>query len=169
MLAEVRSDMERLQLPTWIKPAPSHPGDADWGKFNADNWRSFGLINLPITLTRVWGDLPQDTREYQMLENYMHLVTAIKLSTMRKITPEHIAAYQMHMHLYLSSLLKLYPNTSIVPYQHLSLHFGSLLERFGPTHSWRCFPFERYNHQMQELPTNKRFGMSTYNLAWVRH
>ena len=151
--------MERIQLPTWVSRTPNHPGESDWGKFTADNWRSFCLINLPITLTRLWGGKPRESREYRMLDNYMHLITAIKLATSRNITAGHISAYQAHMHAYLKSLLILYPNTSITTYQHLALHFGTLLGRFGPTHAWRCFPFERYNHQMQELTTNKRFGM----------
>ena len=93
-----------------------------------------------------------------MLENYIHLVTAIKLATKRRITSEDIAGYEFHMHAYLKSLLVLYPSSSLTPYQHLALHFGPFLTRFGPTHAWRCYPFERYNHIMQRTPNNQRFG-----------
>jgi hypothetical protein len=154
--------MQRTRLPTWVSRAPSHPGEKNWGKFSADDWRSFCLINLPITLIRLWGNEPQSSRNRQLLDNYMHLVTAIKLATMRKITSNQIAAYQNHMHAYLKSLLDLYPSVSLTPYQHLALHFGPILERFGPTHAWRCYPFERYNHIMQQIPTNKRFGASFF-------
>jgi len=158
LLAEVRADMERTQLPTWVSRAPSHPGEKNWGKFTADDWRSFCLINLPITLIRLWGGHPSSSRTHQMLENYMHLVTAIKLATKRQITCEDIAGYEFHIHAYLESLLILYPRNSLSPYQHLALHFGPFLTRFGPTHAWRCYPFERYNHIMQQTPNNQRFG-----------
>lgn len=88
----------------------------------------------------------------------MHLITAIKIATMRTIHPDQILQYQEHIHAYLTSLLTLYPNTTITPYQHLSLHFGDLLKRFGPTYAWHCFPFERYNHRMQQISTNNKFG-----------
>ncbi|KAF9487261.1 hypothetical protein BDN71DRAFT_1458672 [Pleurotus eryngii] len=40
----------------------------------------------------------------------------------------------------------------------MALHFGPFLRRFGPTHSWRCFPFERYNGIIQKIPTNNRYS-----------
>jgi hypothetical protein len=151
--------MQRIVLPSWVPRAPSHPGEKKWGKLGADQWRSFCLVNLPITLIRLWGSLDVESREHKMLVNFLHLISAIKLATMRKMTKERIAQYERHMHQYLTSLLELYPETSITPYQHLSLHFGDLLERFGPTHAWRCFAFERYNYLMQNIPTNSKFGM----------
>jgi hypothetical protein len=158
-LREIRNDMAHMQHPSWLDPAPKHPGERKWGKFTADQWRTFCTINLPITLIRLWGGKDKKSREYQMLENFMHLVAAIKLATMRKMTPARIQQYKSHISQYLSSLLDLYPHTSITPYQHLSLHFGDHLERFGPNQAWRCFPFERYNFLMQQIPTNDKFGM----------
>jgi hypothetical protein len=158
VLQEVRNDANRMQLPSWLSPAPKHPGEKKWGKFTAAQWRAFCTINLPITLIRLWGGKDKDTREHRMLVNFMHLVTAIKLATMRTMTPTRIEQYQSHMHQYLQSLLDLYPHTSITPYQHLSLHFGAHLQRFGPNQAWRCFPFERYNFLMQQIPTNSKFG-----------
>lgn len=160
LLAEVRKDMTRLNIPSWVSRAPSHPGEAKYGKFSADQWRTFCTINLPVTLIRLWGKESEDTREAKMLKNFMHLVTAIRLASMRSMTAERIDEYQRHMHRYLVTLLDLFPGTSITPYQHMSLHFGDMLRRFGPTHGWRCFPFERYNYLLQQIPTNNKLGKS---------
>ena len=149
--------MQRLKLPSWVSRAPAHPGEKKWGKFSADQWHTFCTINLPITLTRLWGG-NKDSREHQMLENFMHLVIAVKLASMRSLTPSRIELFEQHMFQYLTTLLELYPGTTITPYQHLSLHFGDMLRRFGPTHGWRCFPFERYNYLLQQIPTNMKFG-----------
>lgn len=157
-LQQICDDMEQLQLPSWVSKAPSHPGESKWGKFSADQWRAFCTINLPITLIRLWGSRPKDSREHRMLVNFMHLVTAVKLATMRKTSPSRIAQYEDHMHQYLEGVLVLFPGTGITPYQHMALHFGEQLRRFGPTHSWRCFPFERYNYLLQKIPTNNKFG-----------
>jgi hypothetical protein len=160
VLAEIRHDMEHLRFPSWMAKAPSHPGEEKWGKFSADQWKTFCIHTLSITLVRLWGHKPEDSLERRQLDNFMHLVSAVKLATMRKVTEEVVARYEYHMHSYLRSLQLLYPDVKLTPYQHLSLHFGEFLRRFGPTHAWRCFPFERYNYVMQNLPTNRIFGES---------
>ena len=115
--------MERLSLPSWFPPAPSHPGEVKWGKFKAAEWKSFCTVNLPITLTRLWGSLPVTDRHYLMLQNFLQLVAAIKLANGRTITIDQIVQYEQHMRSYLTGLVDLYPWISITPYQHMALHF----------------------------------------------
>lgn len=160
MLKEVRKDMMLIKTPSWLSLAPSHPGEAKWGKFSADQWRTFCSVNLPITLIRMWGSMQEGSKEHRMLVNFMHLVTAVNFGTMRRVSSQIIECYEYHMHEYLTTLLDLYPGTEITPYQHLSLHHGPILRAFGPTHGWRCFPFERCNGRLQQIPTNKKFGKS---------
>jgi len=95
-----------------------------------------------------------------MLDNYMDLVTAVKVASMRTMTPARIASYNLHMDRYLKNVLELYPQINLTPNHHLSAHFGELLQRFGPTHAWRCWIFERINYMLQQIPTNKKFGTS---------
>ncbi|KAJ3506586.1 hypothetical protein NLJ89_g6792 [Agrocybe chaxingu] len=158
MLEAIREDMSKLNLPSWTTRAPKHPGEVRWGKFKADEWKSFCLVNLPITLVRLWGSKPRESRYYKMLQNYMDLITAVKLVNLRTVTEQHISTYETCMRRYLVGLRDLYPSTPITPYQHLSLHFPDLLRRFGPTHSWRCYAFERYNGIIQHIPSNNKFG-----------
>ncbi|KAJ3963911.1 hypothetical protein EV361DRAFT_120089 [Lentinula raphanica] len=159
--------MSKTQTPSWMASAPSRPGEASQGKFTADQWRTFCTVHLPITLIRLWGSLPSTDRKRQMLVNFMHLVTAVRLGTMRVMTEERIQLFESHIRAYLEEMIGfgqsdrlggLYPHTSITPYQHMMLHFGTLLRRFGPVHSWRCFAFERFNYILQSTPTNQRFG-----------
>ncbi|KAJ2922073.1 hypothetical protein H1R20_g15023, partial [Candolleomyces eurysporus] len=157
-LAQIRSDMQRLDRPSWQPNGPRLPGDEKFGKFTAIQWRTFCIINLPVTLIRLWGNAAKESREKAQLNNFMHLVTVVKLATMNKMTEERIRLYEYHMSLYLRTLLQLYPTAKITPYQHLSMHFGRHLRLFGPVHAWRCFPFECYNHVLQSIPTNMKFG-----------
>lgn len=114
---------------------------------------------LPITLTRLWGDHRPESTERKRLDNFMELISAIKLATSRQMTPDKIKKYETHLQRYLKTLLELY-DVDITPYEHLALHFGPMLERFGPTHSWRCNVFESYNYVMRQIPTNHKFGAS---------
>lgn len=165
-LRAIREDMERLSLPTWVTPPPKRPGESKGGKFKADEWKIFCTVNLPITLTRLWGSKPETNRCNRMLKNYMDLIAAVKIATKRSITELDIALYNGYMNSYLKGLLELYPHTKLTPYHHLSLHFSTHLRRFGPTHAWRCYPFERYNGQLQKLPDNHKFGW-WINLQYV--
>ena len=61
---------------------------------------------------------------------------------------------------YLHGLDELFPTYQLVPSHHIVLHMKELLCRFGPTHAWRCWVFERYNHVLQKIQTNRIFGTS---------
>jgi hypothetical protein len=160
VLAEVQRDMARTRLPYWVSPAPREAGSTRVGKLSADQWRSFCTIHLVVTLCRIWGPSDPESRFHKMLRNYMDLVTAVKVASMRTMTPARIASYNLHMDRYLKNILELYQHINLTPNHHLSGHFGELLQRFGPTHAWRCWIFERINYTLQQIPTNKKFGMS---------
>lgn len=160
IVGEIKHDASRLTLPSWVPNGPKHPGSTKQGKLHADQWRSFCTINLVVTLVRLWGLDPPDSEKGRMLENFLHLVSAIKYATLRSITEESIVAYEMHLQAYLRTLLDLYPGTELVANQHMALHFGDHLRRFGPTHSWRCFAFERFNFLLQKVGTNNVPGSS---------
>lgn len=158
VIPKIREDMDRLTLPSWVSRGPAHPGEAKGGKLHADQWRSFFTINLPISLARLWGSNSADSKKQEMLVNFLHLVTAVQLASRHTITEEHVQLYEEHMHQYLATLLPLYPSTKMVPNQHNALHFGDYLRRFGPTHGWRCFAFERFNYLLQQISTNMIVG-----------
>lgn len=160
-LSEVKSDMARLLLPSCVGRGPHRPGEAAGGRLKADEWRTFCTVNLPITLTRLWSGDSATTHERRMLQNFLHLVQAVRIASFREISNADVQAYEFHMHAYLTSLLALYPGIKIVPNQHISLHFGEHLRRWGPVHSWRCFAFERFNGMIQKIMTNSIFGANS--------
>ncbi|KAL0945693.1 hypothetical protein HGRIS_014844 [Hohenbuehelia grisea] len=73
------------------------------------------------------------------------------------MTPARIDMYTLHMRRYLSNLIDsdLYPATNVTPYQHMAAaHMPDLFRHFGPTSGQRCWPFERANRKLQDIPTN---------------
>jgi hypothetical protein len=165
LLKEIQADMAHLKTPLWLSLAPKHPGEASWGSYMADQWCAFCMINLTFTLIWLWGGSEKTSFKYRALENYVHLVTAIETGTTRKVTPSWIQDYEFHIYQYLSTLIELYPGTTISPYQHLALHYGMFLRRFGPSHGWWCWAFERANYKLQQIPTNTKYGMCI--LKWI--
>lgn len=161
MLAEIRKDMKKTRIPSWVSRAPFMSGSSLNGKLTADQWRTLCTLNLVVTVGRLWGCAGEAReRKNAMLENYMHLVTAVKMGLMRSLNPFRINQNHYNMHEYLHTLLELYPDAGISPYQHLSLHLPEMLRQWGPTHGWRSFPFERCLYLLQKIPTNRKFGRS---------
>lgn len=151
--------MTKTILPSWCCPAPTRIGDGEHRKISAGGWRTFCTIHLVITLGRLWGYEPPESRKHKLLSNFCDLVQAIKIATMRSITSARAQEFQDYMITYLRGLDELFPTYQLVPSHHIVLHMKELLCRFGPTHAWRCWVFERYNHTLQKIPTNGKFGM----------
>lgn len=159
-LSAVHLDMTRTLLPSWVSPVPSNVGETKAGKLTADQWKTFCTVHLVVSLPRLWGDDSMENDRFRrLLENFMKLVTAVKLASMRVMTIQRADLYHWYMHEYLTSLRVLFPENDLVPNQHNSLHLSTFLKRFGPVHSWRTFVFERYNYLLQNIPTNQKFGM----------
>nr|VWO94193.1 STE/STE11/BCK1 protein kinase [Ganoderma boninense] len=156
-MKHIWEDMSKTTYPSWFSPAPprvSATGNSSGMK--ADQWRSYCCVHLPISLLDLWGSANSTSREYQILANFMDLVTSAKLVSKRHLTPNARATYRTHMHRYLVKLLELFPGTTISPNQHLSLHWPDVAEKVGPSHATRCFAFEHNNFLLQQIQTNHR-------------
>lgn len=161
MMSYIYEDMDAMVLPSWVTRVPRRVGsfkDPTGLGLGADEWRSFGTINLVTTLINKWGPLGEGSREYALLANFMDLVTAVKLSFMRITTPERRTKCREYTASYLQTLLDLFPGTSITSNQHLCLHIPDLLEAFGPGMGLSTWPGERAIGDLQDINTNNRMG-----------
>ncbi len=100
-----------------LPPAPAQVGTSRTGKLSADQWRSFCTIHLVVTLTRLWGSQNTESRQRQMLHNFMDLVTATKLALMRTMSADRAKLYHETFLAYLRGLQSLYPHISLTPKQ----------------------------------------------------
>ncbi|KAI0706638.1 hypothetical protein C8Q76DRAFT_630087, partial [Earliella scabrosa] len=157
----VRRDMTLTLVPTSVGRVPVNVGSASAGTLSADHWRTFCTIHLSITLIRLWGDLPSSDRRRNLLDNFLHMVIAVRYGTTRRITRAKIQTYSHHIFQYVRGLRELFPEQDLVPNQHLALHLGEVLERFGPTQAYWAFPFERFIRILRKANSNNRTSMFT--------
>ncbi|KAI0665423.1 hypothetical protein C8Q78DRAFT_1072989 [Trametes maxima] len=164
---ETSADIQATTLPSWLESPPSNFGSAAHGKLKADLWRTVATVNLVITTVRLWGAMDTSPEEQEVLQNFVHLISAVTLATRRSMTLERAASYDYHMQRYLRGLRSLFDH-KLVPNHHLSLHLRPLLELFGPVHGWWAFPFERYNGILQRMNTNSRASdmPATFMRSW---
>ena len=165
VLAQVQNDIEATVLPSWLEKVPKKFGTAGHGKLKADHWRSACIVNLVITLVRLWGTPQASGDELDALKNFMHLVIAVDFASRRSMTEARAAAYDYHMEQYLRGLRRIY-NYVLVPNHHMALHLKVFLLLFGPVHGWWTFPFERYNGLLQRVKTN--FDAGEFRCGYLR-
>lgn len=165
ILREVHRDMALTALPSSVGRAPVNVGSAAAGTLSADQWRTLCTIHLPITLIRLWAPLPETDRRRKMLDNFLHMIIAVRYGTARRVSAVRIQTYDYHIFKYVYGLRELFPEQELVPNQHLALHLGEVLARFGPTQAYWAFPFERYirlvrlaniNYRSSMLPLSRR-------------
>lgn len=161
------ADMKNTQLPTWIGSPPHNWGTASRGKLSADQWRVICTIHLPITLIRLWEN--ETGRKKDLLQNFMDLVTAVRIANMRVSTSEQVKAYNEAIFRYVTGLQALYPHIKLRPSHHAALHIGDILDLFGPVHSHSAPFFERYINFLHRVNTNKKLGwvFFFYFSAWL--
>ena len=155
VLEEIWKDQERLTLPSFVSPAPARFG-SEQRKLTADQWRSVGMIHLVVSLVRLWGN--EEGRKRLMLNNYMHLITAVHIASLRSTSRPLAELFTRHYKLYLEGMVELYKEGKVQSVHHACLHFEGMLQGFGPVHAWRAWAFERYNYLLQQTKTNMRFG-----------
>lgn len=159
VLAQVRADIATTILPSWLDHPPKNFGSVSHGKLKADQWRVVCTISLVITLVRLWGSADAESREGILLNNFIHLVTAVDLATRRSLNPDRVEKFDGHLLKYLEGLRSYFAH-DFVPNHHLSLHLKECMLLFGPVHAWWGFPFERYNGMIQALNTNSKSSES---------
>ncbi|KAJ2931557.1 hypothetical protein H1R20_g5541, partial [Candolleomyces eurysporus] len=152
----VWDDMKRTQLPSWINLPPRDWGTARRGKLSADNWRIICCIHLPITLIRLLGDRTDRTKD--LLDNFMKLVTAVRIATTRMSSHSQIETYNRIILEYTQGVQQLFPDYQILPSHHAALHLGDVLERFGPKHAHDSPYYERCINFFHRMNTNKKNG-----------
>jgi hypothetical protein len=134
--------MKKTILPLWCCPAPTQIGDGQHRKVSADGWCTFCAVHLVITLGRLWGHLPPNSRKYRLFANFCHLVYAAKIATMRSISSTSAMEFENNMVTYLHGLDELFPTYQLVPSHHIVLHMKELL----------CYVFLTYHCAHNGLP-----------------
>ncbi|KAI9057531.1 hypothetical protein FKP32DRAFT_1583597 [Trametes sanguinea] len=155
-ISQIRRDITETVLPSWLERPPRNFGSRSHGKLKADHWRTVCTVSMVVTLVRLWGSSSATAKEKALLENFVHLVSAVDLATRRSMSPERAEKFDEHISQYLAGLQELFDWHHFVPNHHISLHILECLLNFGPVHAWWAFPFERFNGLLQNLNTSSK-------------
>ena len=160
-LAALRSDLQRITLPSHVDSPPRNFGSASHGKLKADAWFVLTALITPITFIRLWSNEHPDSRKGKLLRNFIALSQAVWLASRTYQTDATIAQFRDHISDYVSNIPELFPmhDDSVRPNHHLALHIHEYFTAFGPAHSWSCYPCERVIGHLQKVNINGKISM----------
>lgn len=101
-VTSLRADIAATSFPSWLERPPRNFGSTSHGKLKADMWRTVCTVSMVITLVRLWGGREATERQRALLENFVHLVSAVDLAARRSTNQERIDKYDRHMLDYLT-------------------------------------------------------------------
>ncbi|KIK20959.1 hypothetical protein PISMIDRAFT_104782 [Pisolithus microcarpus 441] len=156
--------MEKTTLPSCVTCTPHNLGSHSHGKLKADQWHTACLVNLVITLCRLWGGANASQKNQSLLQNYLSLVIAIRWATTHTTSNYHTEVVKQFLVYYIHSTLEIFGARALVYNNHASLHVPKCLSAYGPAHGWWAFPFEQYNGVLQHISTNSKIGQMEYTM-----
>src|ERR1700729_1598357 len=56
VIQHLQNILEKTIVPSWISKPPLKFGEASAGSLTADEWRTMGLLYLPLALVPLWGE-----------------------------------------------------------------------------------------------------------------
>lgn len=155
-LSFLQSVTETTSMPSWIGRVPKTVGTKRGGKLKADEW----IVLCTIILLTVAGSiLTQDrrnSRDLDILHNFLHLVSAVNIIRKLEITKQDICDLHKHILNYRQGLQKIYPHAKTRPNHHFAIHIAECMARFGPASMWTAWVFERLNGALSAIPTNRQ-------------
>ncbi|KAG9097671.1 hypothetical protein FRC06_007326 [Ceratobasidium sp. 370] len=158
VLSEVKEDMGRTTLPSWLKHPPINFATLTHGKIQAEEYKSLTFVSFTITLVRLWGMDMSSAAVRQRLDHFLHLMLAVRILAFQTLSDLDIDAFELHYGAYLSGLKVLYPTSTVIPVQHLGLHIPQFLRSLGPSTRWSESTCEQFIGMFQNISTNFKFG-----------
>lgn len=162
VLQEIRAHISSTIRPSGLSRPPSNFGEPSHGKLTAAQWQSAVEFDITVSLIQLFymhSEHSQMTkRRRNIARSTMLLALAIRWGTSRRTSDHHAHRYQAYMFEYLTSIRHLFPETKLHPNHHNALHYPDFLPRFGPSHGWWTFPYERIIGLLQRISTNHKVG-----------
>ena len=147
-----------MGFPSWMGRVPADLGSSRHGTLSQDALRTVATVILPSSLTALWGSKTVDTRERQLLDNYLDFFESLNLALMPVTSVTAANDFRRLWLRYLKGARRLFPHYGLTPNQHITFHLDTSLKNFGPAPGQRTNVCERINFLLQKVPTNSKSG-----------
>ena len=146
-LLHIESLVNKFTVPSDIGRLPTNISSG-YGGFTANQWRSWITIYSPVVLKSI---LPNDH-----LQCWLLYVRACSILCARFIKKTDVNSADLYLLQFCRKCETIYGRNACTPNFHLHLHLKQCFLDFGPSHSFWCFAFERFNGILGSYHTNNR-------------
>ena len=146
-LEEVDRRCKSFQVPHSIGRLPINIA-SNYGSFKASQWQTWITTYSPVVLKGIIPDIH--------LQCWLLFVRACNILSKRILKPDDVATADTFLLQFCRRFERLYGNENCTPNLHLHLHLKDCLLDYGPSHSFWCFSFERFNGLLGSFHTNRK-------------
>ncbi|EJD41112.1 hypothetical protein AURDEDRAFT_47799, partial [Auricularia subglabra TFB-10046 SS5] len=162
-LVDIRKCIADLVLPTWVERPPVNLGEKSHGTLKAAVWLTLFVVVFPLKLLEFWAKPQATQREKLLLDNFYELVAATNIVASFTTSNADADAYQQHYLKYCRGLQSLFSSSHSVPNHHYAMHNPDMLKFWGPLPPLSEFAYERFDHVLQSVKTNRHLGNDKRN------
>ena len=142
----VEGKVQCFKVPPDVGRIPTNVS-SNYGGFTANQWCNWIIIYSPVVLKGL---------DQQHLQCWLLFVRACSLLSQRIISKDEVTSAAMFVLTFCKKFEELYGKDGFTPNMHLHMHLKQCLSDFGPSHSFWCFAFERFNGLLGSYSTNKK-------------
>lgn len=143
----IQSRVDKCVVPTDIGRIP-HKILSGFASFTADQFKNWVVYFSLIALRGLLCD--------EHLECWRHFVLACRLLSQHQLSKDNVIVADALLLKFCRRMESLYGESVVTPNMHLHCHLKECILDFGPLHGFWCFPFERYNGVLGNVPNNNR-------------
>ena len=146
-LSAIETKLNKFRCPHDIGRIPSNIS-SNYGGFTANQWKHWITIYSPVVLKGIIPD--------SHLRCWLLFVRACSILQMWYIRRADIEAADMQLLHFCKMFEDIYGGQYCTPNMHLHCHIMDCIKDYGPSHTFWCFAFERYNGLLESTHTNKK-------------
>lgn len=146
-LNEIEKTIRLVSVPNYVGRLPINIS-SNYGGYTAAQWQSWITLYSPIVLK---GTLPD-----QHYRCWLLFVRACSILTRRTISKNDVMTADLLLLNFCRQYELIYGKEACTPNIHLHNHLKDCLLDYGPSHTFWCYSFERFNGILGSFHTNRK-------------
>jgi len=147
-LLEIQNILDRFEVPREVGRIPRKIA-ANFSSLNAEEWKLWTVYFSVFCFQQIKLDS-------KVVELWALYARAVTLLCKPLITRADISEADKLLLAFCKGFESMFGASAVSMNMHMHLHLPTMLEDYGPVHSFWCFAFERLNGTLGSFPTNNR-------------
>lgn len=145
-LVKIDEKLAKINVPCDIGRLPTNIG-SNWGGFTGSQWKNWTLLYSLDVLNGILG-------HEHFLCWQLYAEACIRICQQTVTLQDAERAHELFIQ-FGNEVERLYGKEAVTPNMHLHCHLLTSIKQYGSLYGFSCYPFERYNGSLAEMPNNR--------------